>query len=367
MIKVLELFGEPILNGGQESFGMNVVNALDSNKYHIDFLTPYYVDNEKYKEILHKKGGEIYSLGLPFNPGGMKINVLKPIKGFLNSSKYDIVHINSGSTFFLAVAAYAAKHANVKKVIVHSHASGEKENFKHALIKKIAARSFYKNADEICAPSLEAARWKFSTKLINTKLRIIKNGIDTNRFKFSSKKRKEIRNKLGVNNHLVLGHVGRFTSEKNQIFLIRLMSQMKDKNIKLVLVGDGSEFSKVKNEVVKRNLLKQVIFVGRKSNPEDYMQAFDIFLLPSKYEGLGLVAIEAQCSGLPVITSNNVPEDINITPYVAFQSLDNPTGWVKLISKFSKLDRKDESEKIEKAGFDEKNLKKQITELYSFD
>lgn len=366
LIKVLELFGEPILNGGQESFGINVVNALDSSEYHIDFLTPYNVNNREYEKILHQRNGKIYSLGLTFNPGGNKFNVFKPLKAFFKKNSYDIVHINSGSTFFLAVAAYVAKCANAKKVIVHSHSSGQSESIKHVLIKKIAALSFYKNADEICAPSLEAAKWKFSKRLINKKLRIIKNGIDTERFKFSSKKRNKIRNKLNIDKYLVLGHVGRFTAEKNQIFLIKLISQIRKDNIRLILIGDGEDFSLIKKEARKRKVMNKIIFLGRKSNPEYYLPAFDIFLLPSKYEGLGLVAIEAQCSGLPVIASNNVPKDINITPYVSFESLNNLQGWITLINKYSQIDRHDESDLVKQAGFDEKNLTRQMKKLYSF-
>lgn len=366
MIRILELFGEPILSGGQESFAINVVNSLESQKYHVDFLTPYNADNKEYENILKKRGSNIYALGLNFNPGGMKFNTVKPIKKFLKQHKYDIVHINSGSTFFLAVSAYASKSMGIKKVIVHSHSSGEKENIKHKLIKGLATFSFSLCADEICAPSIEAAKWKFSKRLINKKLIIVKNGIDINRFKFSPSKRKNMRKKLGISDDtLLLGHVGRFTEEKNQVFLVKLLTYLKNSKFKLILVGDGDTFTKVKAVAKKLTVSKKIYFVGRKNNPEDYLQAMDIFLLPSKYEGLGLVAIEAQCSGLPVIASNMVPEDIKITPYVSFLSIDDIQGWVHKLKEFSKFERKDESNLIEKNGFDEVNLGKNIKKLYT--
>lgn len=282
----------------------------------------------------------------------MKFNTVKPIKKFLKQHKYDIVHINSGSTFFLAIAAYVSKSLDIKKVIVHSHSSGEKENIKHKLIKAVASFSFC--ADEICAPSIEEAKWKFSQKLIDKKLIIIKNGIDINRFKFSLFKRVYMRKKLGISDDtLLLGHVGRFTEEKNQVFLVKLLTYLRNTKYKLILVGDGNTFTKVKTVAKKLDVSKNIFFVGRKNNPEDYLQAMDVFLLPSKYEGLGLVAIEAQCSGLPVIASNTVPKDIKITPNVSFLSINAAQSWIHKLKEFSKFERKDESNLIEKNGFDE--------------
>ena len=366
MIRILELFGEPILNGGQESFAINVVNSLEPNKYHIDFLTPYSADNKEYEDILRKRKSNIYALGLDFNPGGIKFNTAKPIKKFLKQHKYDIVHINSGSTFFLAIAAYISKSLGVKKVIVHSHSSGEKENIKHKLIKFFAAFFFSLCADEICAPSLEAAKWKFSKKLISKKLIIIKNGIDINRFKFSPSKRKDMRKELRISDDtLLLGHVGRFTKKKNQVFLVNLLTYLRNTKFKLILIGDGDTFTKVKAVSKKLAISKNIYFVGRKNNPEDYLQAMDVFLLPSKYEGLGLVAIEAQCSGLPVIASNMVPKDIKITPHVSFLSINDVQGWIHKLKEYSRFERKDESNLIKKSGFDEIALRKNIKKLYT--
>lgn len=366
MIRILELFGEPILSGGQESFAINVVNSLEPNKYHIDFLTPYNADNKEYENILKKRGSDIYTLGLSFNPGGMKFNTIKPIKKFLKQHKYDIVHINSGSTFFLTIAAYVSKSMGIKKVIVHSHSSGEKENIKHKLIKAFATFSFSFCADEICAPSIEAAKWKFSQRLIDKKLIIIKNGIDINRFKFSPSKRKDMRKELGIDDDtLLLGHVGRFTEEKNQVFLVKLLTYLRNTKFKLMLVGDGNTFTKVKAVAKRLDISKNIYFIGRKNNPEDYLQAMDIFLLPSKYEGLGLVAIEAQCSGLPVIASKTVPKDIKVTPNVSFLNINDVQSWVYKLKEYSGFKRKDESNLIKKNGFDEVALGKKIKKLYT--
>lgn len=367
MLRVLELFGEPISHGGQEAFAINVVNALDSN-YHIDFLTPYYEDNVAYKNIVEAKGGEIYALNLPFNPGGVKFAVEKPIKQFLNNHRYDIVHINSGSTFFLAVVCKVAKKTGVRKVIAHSHSSGEKENLKHVLIKKFAGYYFYRYADQICSTSLVAAKWKFPERLISDNLVIIRNGIDTEKFKFNSELRFKMRKKLGIaDSTYVIGHVGRFTEEKNQLFLIDVFKQYSEINNDslLIFVGEGELLYNAKQLVEKYELKDKVFFAGTTDHVENYLQAFDIFAFPSKYEGLGIAAIEAESTGLPVIASTNIPHEIKLTDSVKFISLNKGiTTWISAINKFKSYKRTDGSFLVEQAGYSLQNLKKQIQKIY---
>lgn len=202
--------------------------------------------------------------------------------------------------------------------------------------------------------------------MISKKLIIIKNGIDINRFKFSPSKRKDMRKELRISDDtLLLGHVGRFTEEKNQVFLVNLLTYLRNTKFKLILIGDGDTFTKVKAVSKKLAISKNIYFVGRKNNPEDYLQAMDVFLLPSKYEGLGLVAIEAQCSGLPVIASNMVPKDIKITPHVSFLSINDVQGWIHKLKEYSRFERKDESNLIKKSGFDEIALRKNMKKLYT--
>lgn len=356
MKKILELFGEPILNGGQESFAINLIQAMEKEKYIFDFLTPYEVKNLEYEKIVRLRGGRVYTLGFEFQHD--RIKIWSKLNEFLKINYYDVVHINSGSTLFLSIACFLAKKAGVKKVIVHSHCSGEKENIKHILVKLVSAPIFKIYSDEICACSLDAARWKFPKKLIKKKLVIVKNGINLEKFKYNISERNNMRNQLKIPNEAyVLGHVGRFTSEKNQKYIIKLFKKYLhiNKDSYLILIGDGKERALLEQEVIRDDELNdKVIFVGETQNVNKYLQAFDIFLFPSLYEGLGIVAIEAEAAGLPVVASDRVPQDIKISDKVFFLELsENQEKWLEILENERKKigSRKTQIELVRDAGY----------------
>ena len=202
---------------------------------------------------------------------------------------------------------------------------------------------------------------------MNNKLIVINNGISTERFKFDKSTRTRIRKQLGISEDCVLlGHVGRFTSEKNQSFLIQVLSQIPNKcNMQLLLIGEGPLVKDVMQLAKEKGIYKKIIQIARTDVVYDYMQAMDIFLFPSTYEGLGMVAIEAQASGLPVIASNGVPSMINITKNVVFEELDAKI-WCKKINVFLNFDRVDTSKTIVDAGFENKTTAEAIKKLYQF-
>ena len=368
MKKILEMFGEPILRGGQESFVINTIQHMKLDGMQIDLLTPYYCRNAYYKQIVNNLGGDIYALDNQFNPGSSRKNIIPSIEKFFKAHHYDIVHIHSGSISVLAYGAMVARKAGVQRVIVHSHSSGEKKSLKHELIKIYAAPIFKKYATDFCACSLSAAEWKFPKKICNNDVIVLRNGVDVEKFRFNESIRQKMRKELGLEDYWVVGHVGRFTEEKNQIYLIHVFEKLlkNDHNIKLVFVGEGEELSFVKREAKDRDLLDKVIFVGGVDNVSDYMQAFDIFTLPSLYEGFGNVAVEAQASGLPVISSDRVPQDINLTGNVEYLPLeDSGELWADKILKFRNFERSDTSNIICKCGYDINETAKQVTKLYS--
>lgn len=335
MKRVLEAFGEPILYGGQESFVFKTIKNMNKSRIDIDFLTPYFMNNPMYQKFAQSIKAKIYIFNLPFKVGGNRFNVISKYNRLLKKNKYDIVHIHSGSISILAIFTLLAKINGVNRIIVHSHTSGENENFKHELLKRFFSPVFSKMATVLLAPSYDAAYWQFPKKAFKKKGKLIKNGIEVDKYLFNCEKRKKIRKQLEFStNDTILGNVGRLSSEKNQIFLIRLLKSLVviNKKYKLLLVGDGPQYKILKTIVEKQNLSSNVKFVGNVNNVEDYLQAMDIFLFPSKYEGLGIASIEAQASGLPIIASTGVPEDINITGNVKFLSLGSPINeWIKVV------------------------------------
>lgn len=369
MKRVLEVFGEPISRGGQESYVLSALQNMSLSGLHVDVFTPYYCENQGYFDYFKSIGGSVFHADLPFIVGGTRREIVPCFVSFLNNhDKYDIVHIHSGSISVLAYYSRVASRNGIKKVIVHSHSSGSKETIKHFLIKRYASTIFKRYATDYCACSLEAAEWKFPKKILD-KTKILKNGVDVDQFRFDSQKRNQIRNVLGINEEtLVLGHVGRFTREKNQVFLVDLLKKYlilnPEQNVCLVLVGDGDELENVKRRAGYLNIDKFIKFIGASDIVPMYMQAFDIFLFPSLYEGLGIVGIEAQASGLPVIASKGIPVFMKVTSNVEFLSLGDIDIWCRKINEYKNKKREDTSEDIKQKGFELKETSKLIQKLY---
>ena len=165
---------------------------------------------------------------------------------------------------------------------------------------------------------------------------------------------------------MVIGHVGRFSKEKNHDYLIDIFFeiQKKDNRYKLLLLGDGALKDSLKLKAEKSGLSDSVVFTGNVSNVQDYMQAMDLFVLPSEYEGLGIVGIEAQACGLPCVFSTGVPEEAKLTENVKFVPLEDKDKWVATIKKMIKLPKLDNTEKIREAGYDINETAKQLESIY---
>lgn len=300
--------------GGVETFLMNYYKNIDKEKVQFDFINQY--KKLCFSEDIEKMGGKIYNIT------NVKMNPFKyyyELKNVIKNNEYNIVHINMLSAANI-LPVIAASKCKVKNIIVHSHCNGITKGILRRVLNTVNKRIIIKNANNFFACSEEAGRWMFK----NTKFEIIKNGIDVNKFLFNKKIRENIRQKLNIENKIVFGHIGRFDEEKNHELLIEIFSEIHKKNNKaiLLLVGDGVLKESIQKLVIKKQLEKYVIMVGVQNNPQDYYCAFDEFIFPSKFEGLGLVAIEAQISGLNCLVSKNVPKEIDITNNVKFFDLN---------------------------------------------
>ncbi|MCV3743082.1 glycosyltransferase [Lentilactobacillus hilgardii] len=367
--KILEVFGEPISYGGQESFVFGALDSMDLSGLHFDFLTPYYIDNEYYRKFIRKLGGRLYLFNLKFIPGKSRINIISKFNHFLSNHEYDVIHIHSGSISVLAFCSLIAKLHKTKKIIVHSHMAGSKESVKHKILRKIMHPIFITCVTYFCAPTKAAGKWQFSKKIANNKLILVKNGINLNLFSFDYIKRNIMRKKLNISkNTLLVGNVGRLNLYKNQIFLIKIIAELKraEPDSKLLLIGSGENYKrKLEFLSEKYGVSDSVIFTGNVNNVYDYMQAMDIFVFPSKFEGLGIVAIESQGVGLPVIASNHVPREIKVTRNVYFMKLtDHPCEWANKILNIRGYSRCDTSKEIKEHGYDIHQTAEIIRDLY---
>ena len=361
-IRVAHVVGK-WLGGGVESVVMNYYRHIDRTKIQFDFICDSDSTNIPYDEIDHLGGRVIL---VP--PYQKLFQYLKELKKIFKENNYKIVHshINTLSVFPL----YAAKKAGVKVRIAHSHSTTNKKEKKKNLMKQVL-RPFSKlYATDYFRCSELAGRWLFGNKEYDKgNVFLLNNAIDIEKFQYNEKVRKEKRKELNIkDNTLVIGHIGRFVAQKNHTFLIDIFHEVhkKNKNSILLLVGQGPLMNEIKEKVDDLKLTKYVKFLGQRNDVSELYQVFDVFVLPSLYEGLGMVLIEAQTSGLPCITSNEVPECVNVTNLVQFLDLSLlPKTWGDKIDICSnQREQKNLYQCIQKSGFDIKKETYLLSDKY---
>lgn len=362
-IRVAQIIGK-WLGGGVESVVMNYYRNIDKSKIQFDFICDEDSTNIPRAEI-ESMGGRIILI-----PPYQKVfKYQKELKRVLKEEKYKIVHshINALSVFPLR----AAKKAGVPVRIAHSHSTTNKKEWKKNLLK-MALKPFSKvYATDYFACTEHAGRWLFGDKEFDKgNVYVLNNAIDLDKFKYDEQVRIAKRKELGIDdNTIVIGHAGRFVAQKNHEFIIDVFNEVhkENKNTKLMLIGKGPLEEQIKEKVKQYELTEAVMFLGQR--PEDIhelYQAMDVFLFPSLYEGLGMVAIEAQCSGLPCICSTEVPKIAKVTDNVEFIDLtENVEKWTKEILLHVNNDRKkDYIEQAEKCGYNIKSEVKKLEKKY---
>lgn len=356
-VKVL-YFVDRLLRGGIQTFVYENIKHMDRNKVQIDFLL--LDDRNKYEmeDDLKELGCNIYKLK------GMWINKVTDFfkygkmldEFFSKNNDYKVVHLHSSSKNYL-VLKYAKKY-NIKVRIAHSHnIDFQTKNVLKKLMGDFLKIPLRRYATDYFACSEVAGEWLFGKKIVKSdKFKVVHNAVDLDKFKFNNEIREKIRKELNVNSDtLLIGHVGRFTQQKNHDFLIDIFNEIhkKNNNTKLLLIGTGIKEKDIKEKVKNLNLQNSVIFEGFKTNVAEYMFAMDIFVFPSKFEGLGLVLIEAQATGLPCYTSKDVvPTEAKVSNLLEYISLaDSSVEWAKIILTNTNK-RHDCSDSIKAANYD---------------
>ena len=274
---------------------MNYYRHLDHSKIQFDFICDDDSTNIPYDEI-EKLGGKVILI-----PPYQKVfKYQRELRRVLRDGKYKIVHshINTLSVFPL----YAAKKVGVPVRIAHSHSTTNKKEWKKNLLKQVLRPFSKKYATNYMCCSELAGRWLFGDKAYDEgKVYLLNNAIDLDKFKYDKKIKDKKRKELGIKEDtIVIGHIGRFVAQKNHTFLIDIFNQFhkKEKNSILLLAGQGPLQEEIKNKVRELGLDDSVRFLGQRNDANELYQVFDVFLLPSLYEGLPVVGVEAQASGL---------------------------------------------------------------------
>lgn len=347
-LRVAHIMGK-MMSGGVESVVMNYYRHIDRTKVQFDFIIDEDSSVVPYEEI-ESLGGKIYKIP-PYQKLGAYHKVLVRL---FRKNHYRIVHshINTLSVF----PPFAAKRAGVPVRIAHSHSTaGKGETSRNAL--KYVLRPFSKLfPTHFCACSEYAGRWLFGDKLYDSgRVMLMRNAIDTSKFIFDPKIREMVRKELEIEDKLIIGYVGRFMKQKNHSFLIDIFEQVHIRNPDsvLVLVGEGELEQEIQDKVNQLGLYSAVKFLGIRSDVYKLLQAMDVFLLSSLYEGLPVVGVEAQASGLKMIASDTVTKEAKFTEVFTFISLKQSVAvWAENVLSLPSGNRKTVIEQVVDAGFE---------------
>ena len=361
-IRVAQIIGK-WLGGGVEAVVMNYYRHIDRTKIQFDFICDE-DSTDIPKEEIESYGGKVILVP----PYQKAFKYHKELKRVLKEGNYKIVHshINTLSVFSL----FAAKCAGVPTRIAHSHSTTNKKEKKKNLLKQVL-RPFSKlfATDYMCCSEL-AGRWLFGNKEYDKgNVYLLNNAIDLDKFKYDEKVRKEKRKELNISDDtLVIGHVGRFVEQKNHRFLIDIFNEVhkQKENSILLLAGQGPLMEEMKEKVKTLGIENSVIFLGQRNDINKLYQAFDVFCLPSLYEGLPVVGVEAQATGLLCMLSDDMTKETKVLDSTIFIRLNNTAEeWAReLLNNFEKFERKDTKKEISCNNFDIRREVNKLTNKY---
>jgi glycosyltransferase involved in cell wall biosynthesis len=334
-----------------------------------DFFTmSKFMDDAVYRDIVND-GGKCFSANLRSNKLLGHIKLPFVFYKYLKKNKYKIVHIHSEVAYKHFLYAIAARCAKVDKIIIHSHSSNIDGNNKgvklvcHKILKSWVNRL----GTYFLACSIPAAEWMFDDKVRSSnRFKLLHNGIDPRKYKFSEEKRIVARNKLGVENKIVIGHVGALKWVKNQQYLLEILSNIHDETFVLILIGDGEDKEKLVKDSIRLGVEKQVLFLGSRTDVAELLHAIDVFVFPSFFEGIPMAMIEAQTVGIPIVASDVINRDIMVNENISFISInDDSSVWIREIQKIKSMHLKEKGyASIYNSKYNIKNSAKILRAVY---
>lgn len=360
MIKILYVLNNAFVRGGTESVILNYYHALQNDSsLKIEFAV--HATKEEFEKSL---------LTQQFMASGGVVHLITPrkisfkrehddLKQLILKEKYDIVHSHSDAIG--ADVLKIAKECGVKIRIAHSHntnftiSSNSLKNRMKLVYLNICRYRIRHEANYFMACSLLAAKWLFGEKNVS-KTYILNNAIDISKYKFSKIKSDKLRKKLHLEDKYVIGHVGRLSYQKNHEFLIKIFAEVhkKNPNTVLVLLGDGELKSELESLCVKLKVKEYVFFYGSVDNVNEMLNIFDVFAFPSRYEGLGLVLIEAQANGLKCIVNDtkSIPKVSDLTGQIDWIPTEDKKAWINALSGKRYLRSENSVKRIKEHGYD---------------
>ena len=328
--------------GGVDKHILNFYDSVKSEDCKIDFLTN--IPDHPKKAFFNSNGSDIYCISGLNHP----VRQYQQARDLFTKENYDIVYMNISTAITYPVIK-AAHDAGVKKIIVHSHSSGYDctNPLKRAVftcIHKLCKPKICKYATDFLTCSDKAAEWMFVKDIcVHKQYQMIYNAVDTEKFRFNEEKRAEIRKELQLENKFVIGNIGNMVYQKNQLFLLDILTEVLKQcdHAHLVIIGDGPLMGQIQEKADLLGLHENISLLGKQDASLGYMSAFDVFALPSNFEGLPIVSVEAQMTSLPCVLSDTITKMASISNMCDFVSTKSVQQWASALLKYKDTDRSD--------------------------
>lgn len=361
LIRVLHVLGG-LNRGGAETMVMNLYKEIDKTKIQFDFIT-HSNTNDDYVEDIRNLGGKIHVF--PKFKGYNIISYRKAWRKFLKTHpEYKILHshLRSYASIYIPIAESFGL-----KTIIHSHSTSNGKGIK-SLVKNFLQIPLAKQADYLFSCSTEAGKWLFGDESINKdNYFLLKNSINVDDYKYNIEIRNRYRKYLNLDNKIVCCHVGRLSEPKNHMFLLEVFKKLLEKqnNSVLLIIGEGNLRKEIEDKIKELNLQNKVIMMGSRDDVPNILQAADLFLFPSLWEGLPVSVVEAQAAGLPCLVSNKVTNEVDLTPNLKYLPIDKGVDiWVNEALNIDKTRNKNSADIIIEAGYDIVSSAKWLSDFY---
>lgn len=376
-VRILQILGGGSSLGGVERMLLNYYKYIDRSQYLFDFCfireNTFPLIQDQYGDIL--EDSNIYELSVFSGKSTLNgyCKGISKIKNIIRIGNYDVVHINAGRPALLIVGLIAAKQAHAKSIILHSHSTNPGLN--NLTIRKsmmrIIQNVFTHYGDWFFACSIDAGKYMFGNNIQdNPRFELIRNAIDPTKYYYNESKRKEIRENNSIDDNTILfGHVGRLSEEKNHLFLIKVFKFITEKapNSKLWVIGDGDQRSAVEETIEELGITEKALLMGSRSDVPDLLQAIDVMVFPSLYEGLSVTLVEAQAASVEVFASDTISQEHTVTNLIKYIPLsDGEQKWADYVINHISIPFKkgDTSEEIRNSGYCVKDVAKKMENIY---
>lgn len=348
--RVLQIVGS-LGFAGIESVIMNYYRNIDREKYEFDFVVWYDVKN--YEEEILSMGGRIFQVP---QKNKHPLKFLKQLKKIMKEGNYDVCHCNSNSaSAFLDLLA--AKQSKIKRRVLHSHNDNCIIKWQHYILKPLLR--FVETEKLAC--SEKAALWMFGSK---RDVLILNNAIDLNKYQYDEQIRLKVRKEFNCEDKFIIGNVGSFQERKNQTYLLDVFAKLNTPNKELWLIGSGEKRDELVSKASSLGIMENVKFLGNRTDVNQLLQGMDVFAFPSLFEGVAVVLIEAQATGLPCVINETLSSQTDITNLVKRLSLENQELWVQEIDNLVNHVRTNTNQSVIDSGYDIVTEIKKLEEIY---